>query len=115
MIVSGTVSETVCTINYQLCKSTLSVNVSVYSPHQAAKLEESRRTSSVVVESGCVSMGTGAPLPPQVLVVVDGMQIIITVSCLVTRQRFNEVHLILENNKPPVIWGKNDYGKSKRS
>lgn len=79
------------------------------SAFQAAELEQSRRTSSVIVERGCVSMGTGAPLPPQVFVVVNSMKTLVTVSSgalsviLLSRsctvQRFEKVHLVLETHE----------------
>lgn len=47
--------------------------------YQAAEIEECRRTSAVVVERGCVSMGTGAPLLPQVSVVVHSVRGLVTV------------------------------------
>jgi len=58
-------------------------------------------------------MGTGAPFPPQVFVLVNSMKTLITVSLralsaillshLLTSQGFNEVHLVLEGNKPPAV------------
>lgn len=90
--------------------------------YQTAELEQSRRTSSVVVESGRVSMGTGAPLPSQVLVVVNGMETLAAVnfrglsvtllSRFSTGQRFDEVHLVLETYKPPAERSKNFKGDS---
>lgn len=67
----------------------------------------------MIIESGCVSMGTGASLPPQVFVVVDSMKPLVTVSLgalsvvllshLGAGQRFDEMHLVLETHKPPVV------------
>lgn len=79
--------------------------------YQAAEIEESRRTSTVVVERGCVSMGTGAPLLPQVSVVVHCVRGLIaarsgTLSALLRRRRphgFDKVHLVAEMQKPPVV------------
>lgn len=89
------------------------VYVHAVSLYQTAKLEQSRRTSSMIIESGRVSMGTGAPLPPQVFVVVNSMKSLVTVSFralavvllshLGTGQRFNKVHLVLEKHKPPAV------------
>lgn len=65
----------------------------------------------MIIESGRVSMGTEAPLPPQVFVVVNSMKTLIAVSvgtlavillsCLGT-ERLNEVRLVLEAHKPPT-------------
>lgn len=81
--------------------------------YQTAELEQSRRTSSMIIESGRVSMGTGAPLPPQVFVVVNSMETLVTVSfralsvVLLSRlgpgKGFDKVHLVLELHKPPVV------------
>ena len=80
--------------------------------YQTAELEQSRRTSSVIIVSGRVSMGTGAPLPPQVFVVVDSMKTLVDVSLgavsvvspsrLRTSQRLDQVHLVLEKHKAPA-------------
>lgn len=55
-------------------------------------------------------MGTGAPLPPQVFVVVNGVKtLVVTVSvgALTVGQRFDKVHLVLETHKPPVVPNRN--------
>lgn len=80
--------------------------------YQTAELEQSRRTSSMIIESGRVSMGTGASLPPQVFVIVNSVKTLVTVSFralsvvllsrLGTAKRFNKVHLVLEKYKPPA-------------
>lgn len=67
----------------------------------------------MIIKSGCVSMGTGASLPPQVFVVVNSMKTLVTVcfralsagllSSLSTGQRFDKVHLVVETHKPPVV------------
>lgn len=94
-----------------------SVSVHIVCLYQTAELEQSRRTSSMVVESGCVSMGTGAPLPPQVFVIVNSMKTLLTLSsrapfvgllsssCRI--QRFDEVCLVLEAHKPPAVQNRN--------
>lgn len=58
-------------------------------------------------------MGTGAPLPPQVFVVVNSMKTLVAVSfrvlsvvllsCLGASQRLDKVHLIPETHKAPVV------------
>lgn len=63
----------------------------------------------MIIESGRVSMGTGAPLPPEVFVVVNSMKTLVTVSSsviLLSRlsagHRFDKVHLVAETQKTPV-------------
>lgn len=95
----------------------ISVCVHTVCLYQAAELEQSRQTRSVIIVCGCVSMGTGAPLPPQVFVVVNSMKNLVTVNCgdlsvillprLGASQRFDEVHLVLETHKPPVVQNRN--------
>lgn len=81
--------------------------------YQTAKLEQSRRMSSMIIESGRVSMGTGAPFLPEVFVVVNGMKTLVPVSssvvqsCLSGGHGFDEVHLVMETQKPPVVQVKN--------
>lgn len=90
--------------------------------YQAAEIEESRRTSAVVVVRGCVSMGTGAPLLPQVLVVVHGVRGLIavrsgTLSALLRRRRphgFDKVHLVTEMHKPPVVTRQNKFSVNRK-
>lgn len=79
--------------------------------YQTGEPEQSRRTSYTIIESGRVSMGTEAPLLPQVFVVVNSMKTLIAVSvgtlavillsCLGT-ERLNEVRLVPEAHKPPT-------------
>lgn len=79
--------------------------------YQAAEIEESRRMSAVVVERGRVSMGTRAPLLPQVSVVVHGVRGLVGVRCgtlsaLLRRRRphgFDQVRLVAEMHKPPEV------------
>lgn len=57
-------------------------------------------------------MGTGAPLPPQVFVVVNSVKTLFTVSfralsIVGAGQRFNKVHLVLETHKTPVVQNRN--------
>lgn len=81
--------------------------------YQTAELEQSRWMSPMVVESCSVSMGTGASLPPEVFVVVDGVKppvaghframfgapdIRFSVS-----EGLDKVNLILDPNKPPEV------------
>lgn len=62
-------------------------------------------------------MGTGAPLLPQVSVVVHGVRGLVTVrsitlSALLRRHRprgFDEVHLVAEMHKPPVVARQNKF------
>ncbi len=84
--------------------------------YQTAELEQSRRMSSVIIESGRVSMGTGAPLPPQVFVVVNSVKTLVTVGFRVLSvillsfsagQRFDKVHLVLETHETPVVQNMN--------
>lgn len=68
----------------------------------------------MIIESGRVSMGTGAPLPPEVFVVVDSVGTLITVGSRARRvaplycvgERLDEVHLVPETHKPPVEQGR---------
>lgn len=92
-------------------------------PYQAAELEESRRTSAVVIERGCVTMGTGASLLPQVSVVVDGVRALVTarsgtLSAPLRRCRphgLDKVHLVAEIQEPPVVRRKNKCTDAQRS
>lgn len=85
--------------------------------YQAAEIKESRRTSAMVVERACVSMGTGAPLLPQVSVVVHSVRGLVTVSsgtlsAILHRRRphrFDKVHLVAEMHKPPVVTRQNKF------
>ena len=64
----------------------------------------------MIIESGGVSMGTCAPLPPEVFVVVDSVGTLIAVRSRARRvallsrvgKRLDEVHLVAEMHKPPV-------------
>lgn len=71
----------------------------------------------MIIESGCVSMGTGASLPPQVFVVVNSVKTLVTVSFralfvvalsrLCAGHGFDKVHLVLQAHKPPVVQNRN--------
>lgn len=91
----------------------LEYNIHPVCLYQTAKLEQSRRMRSVIIEGGCVSMGTGAPFPPEVFVVVNGMKTLVTAnssviqSCLSGGHGFDEEHLVTETQKPPGVQVKN--------
>lgn len=76
----------------------------------------------MVVERGCVSMGTGAPLLPQVSVVVHSVRGLITVrsgtlSALLRRRRphgFDKIHLVAEMQKPPVVTRQNKFSVQRK-
>lgn len=81
--------------------------------YRTAELEQARRTSDVVVVSRPVPMGTRASLPSEVSVVVDGVKspvvvIFRAVFCALDlrfciSEGLNEVYLILDAHKPPVV------------
>lgn len=80
----------------------------VYS-YQTAKLEQARRTATMIIESGSVSMGTGASFCPQVFVIVNCVKTLIIlrpgtflVPLSLFSQRFNEVCLVLKAHKATV-------------
>lgn len=91
--------------------------------YQTAEMEQSRRMSAMVVESGCVSMGTGAPLLPQVFVVVNGMRTLVT-ACSGTLSAlllllshphgFDKVHLVAKTHEPPAVGRQNIFGIQKK-
>lgn len=92
--------------------------------YQTGEPEQSRRTSYVIIESGRVSMGTGAPLPPQVFVVVNSMKTLITAgvralsvvpSFSLGTERLDEVRLIPEAHKPPSEGTKRNFSASLNS
>lgn len=76
----------------------------------------------MVVERGCVSMGTGASFLPQVSVVVNGMRARVTVgsgtlSALLRRRRphgFDKVHLVAEMHKPPAVRRQNKFSVQRK-
>lgn len=80
--------------------------------YQTAELQQSRRTSPVIVVSRHVSMETGASLPPEVLVVVDGVKCPVAVHFSTTfsatdfrfsvSEGLDQVNLILDPHKPTV-------------
>lgn len=94
--------------------------------YQTAEMEQSRRMSAMVVESGCVSMETGAPLLPQVFVVVNGMRTLVTacsgtlsallllVLLLSHPHGFDKVHLVAETHEPPAVGRQNIFGIQKK-
>lgn len=64
----------------------------------------------MIIEIGGVSMGTGAPLSPQMFIVVNSMKTLITGSFMpsfLTGQWFNEIHLVMEGYKSPAMHNKN--------
>lgn len=64
----------------------------------------------MVKESVFVAMGTGAPLLPQVLVVVNSVRPLpfLLVCLTFFGKRFNEVRLVLDTYVPPVAAERDD-------
>lgn len=100
------------TLIHRLVKKFGWINVYFVHHYQTAELQQSRWTNPVIVVSRCVSMGTGASLPPEVFVVVDGVKCPVAVNFRATfgdtvfrfsvGEGLDQVNLILDPHKPPV-------------
>lgn len=82
--------------------------------YPGTELEQARGAGAVVVESGSVSMGTGAPLPSQVLMFINSVKprplSTRTLSCVSISKRFNKVNLVVHAHKPPAVQERNTSG-----